>query len=160
MWPPGRTIFGTRRIIWKKLGRGPLGVIHTKYQDSMPYGFRQDFFNVFHYISLWKTCDPQVGAIFGPRGIIWTHLVEVTQVMPHDPRGRPFLALWFQTRRFFMFFTIKAYVKHVTPGWGHWTNLVEVHQMMLHTKYQDSRPYDFRLWDKKIFSWFSLYKPM
>ena len=31
----------------KKLGRGPLGVIHTKYQDSMPYGFRQDFFMFF-----------------------------------------------------------------------------------------------------------------
>ena len=52
----------------------------------------------------------------------------------------------------FMFFTIKAYVKHVTPGVGEhfWpkgmiqTNLVEVHKVMLHTKYQASGPYGFR----------------
>ena len=36
-----------------------------------PCGFRQeDFFHVFHHISLCKTCDPRSGANFGPRGMI------------------------------------------------------------------------------------------
>ena len=57
-------------------------MLHTKYQDSRPYGlrqedffmfllsmlYRQEFVHVFHYISLYKTCDPQGGAIFGPQG--------------------------------------------------------------------------------------------
>ena len=82
---------------------------HTKYQGTGPYGFRQeDFFHVFPYKSLCKICNPWAGAIFGPRGIIRT-------------------------------------------------NLVEVHQVMLHTEYLDSRPYGFRQED---FLCFSLYKPM
>ena len=36
-----------------------------------------------------------------------------------------------------------------------WTNLVEVHWVMLHTKYQG-----LVILDKKIFFTFSLYKPM
>ena len=43
-------------------------MLHTKYQGSKPYGFRQeDFFHVFPYIGLSKTCDPWGGAIFGPQ---------------------------------------------------------------------------------------------
>ena len=43
-------------------------MLHTKYQGSRRYGFRQeDFFKVFHYISLCKECDPETGA-FWPQG--------------------------------------------------------------------------------------------
>ena len=70
---------------------------------------KMDFFNVFPYISLFKICDPRGGAIFGPRGIIWT-------------------------------------------------NLVEVHYVMLHTKHQGSRPYGFRQEDFSTFSLLSLCK--
>ena len=34
-------------------------MLHTKYQGSMPYGFRQEDFSCFLYINLCKTCDPQ-----------------------------------------------------------------------------------------------------
>ena len=47
-------------------------MLHTKYQGSMPCGFRQE--DVFHgspYISLYKTCDP----IFGPMVIILTNVL-------------------------------------------------------------------------------------
>ena len=58
-------------------------MLHTKYQGSRPCGFRQDFF-CFPYISLCKTFDTLGGgAIFGPRGIILTILVEVHEVMLH-----------------------------------------------------------------------------
>ena len=44
-------------------------MLHTKYQGSRSYGFRQeDFVMFFPYISLCKTCDPRDGAIFGPQG--------------------------------------------------------------------------------------------
>ena len=37
-------------------------MLHTKYQDSRLYGFRQeDLFHVLHNISLCKTCDPGLG---------------------------------------------------------------------------------------------------
>ena len=53
-------------------------MLHTKYQGSRPCGFRQgDFFHVSPYKSLCKTCDPRGQAIFGPRAIILTNLVEV-----------------------------------------------------------------------------------
>ena len=62
-------------------------------------------------------------------------------------------------------FSLYKPVKHVTP-WGGpifgprgiiKTSSVEVHMMMLHTKYQDSRPCGFRQED---FFMFSLYNPM
>ena len=34
-------------------------------------------------ISLCKTCDPQAGAFFSPRGITWTTLIEVHWVILH-----------------------------------------------------------------------------
>ena len=33
-------------------------MLHTKYQDSRPCGFRQEDFFIFPYISLCKKCDP------------------------------------------------------------------------------------------------------
>ena len=69
-WPQGHYL--------KKLGRGPLGDATYQYQGCKHYGFRQeDFFYVFPYIGLCKTCDPWGGAVSGPRDIIRTNLVEV-----------------------------------------------------------------------------------
>ena len=48
-------------------------ILHIKYQGSRPCGFRQE---VFSSCTLYKTCDPRGGAIFGPRGIILKKLVE------------------------------------------------------------------------------------
>ena len=64
----------------------------------------------------------------------------------------------------FVMFSYLAYVNHMTPGTGHfwpqgiiWTNVVEVHEVMLHTKYQGFRPCGYR---QEEFFMFSLYKPM
>ena len=37
---------------------------------------KKTFFYVCPYLSLRKACDPGDGAPFGPRGIIWTYVVE------------------------------------------------------------------------------------
>ena len=57
-----------------------------------------------------------------------------------------------------MFIPFSVYVKHVTPNgviFGPMgiiqTTLVEVHKVMLHTKYQSSRPYGFRQEDFFMF---------
>ena len=42
-------------------------MLHTKYQGSMPCGFRHEDFSMFLNISLCKTCDPQRVPIFAPR---------------------------------------------------------------------------------------------
>ena len=36
-------------------------MLHTKYQGSRSYGFRQEDFVMFSPKSLCKTCDPQMG---------------------------------------------------------------------------------------------------
>ena len=73
------------------------------------------FFHVSLYISLCKTCDPQGRAIFGPKGIIGTNLVEDRYVKLHTKYqgSRPY---GIRQEDFFMFFYIKDYVKYVTPG--------------------------------------------
>ena len=74
-WPQGHNL--------NKLCRGPLSdATYTKYQGSMPYGFRQEDFAMFFpiYKAYVKYVTPG-GAIFGHRGIICTNLVEVHQVM-------------------------------------------------------------------------------
>ena len=44
-------------------------MLHTKYQGSRPYGFRQeDFFHVFPYIGLCKTSDHRGGGGGGGGG--------------------------------------------------------------------------------------------
>ena len=58
--------------------------------------------------------DPWGVAIFGPRGQIWTNLVEVHRMMLHTK----YQGLGFRQEDFFMFLPIKAYVKPVTPGAG------------------------------------------
>ena len=42
-------------------------MLHTKYQSSRPYGFRQEDVFMFPYISLRKTCDPGAGHFFLPQ---------------------------------------------------------------------------------------------
>ena len=41
-------------------------MLHTDYQGSRPYAFRQDLFSCFPYISICKTCDPRGVAILVP----------------------------------------------------------------------------------------------
>ena len=44
---------------------------------------------VFPFISQRKTCDPQGGAIFDPRSIIWTLLVEAHEIRLHAKFDKP-----------------------------------------------------------------------
>ena len=52
-WPQGDNL--------NKLGRSPLGDATYKYHGFRTYGFRQEYLNVFPYISLCKTCDSGAG---------------------------------------------------------------------------------------------------
>ena len=79
-------------------------MLHTDYQGSRPYAFRQDFFSCCPYISTCRTCDPRGVAILVPGHIL--------NKLGRDPLGDTtyqilwLKALWFQTRRFFTFFPI------------------------------------------------------
>ena len=103
-------------------------------------------FSCFPYISLCKRCDPRVGPGHDlnklGRGLLDDATYQISMLQ----------ALWFQTRRFFQCFSYISLCKTCDPRGGPifgprgiiWTNLVEVHSMMLHTKYQGSRPCGFR----------------
>ena len=79
----------------------------------------------------------------------------------------------FRQEDFFMVFPIQAYVKHVNPGasqfWPHGYNLNKLGRGSLDDATTRHRALIFRtnikalclvVSDKKIFSWFSLYKPL
>ena len=154
MWPPGWGRFWPQGYSLNKLGRRPLD--NASYQISWLLALWFQTRRIFHvhpYISLFKACDPWNGAIFGPRGIIWTSLVDVHRVTLHTKHtkyqgSRPY---GFRQEDFFMILPIKVNVKHMTPRRGHFwpqghnlKNLIEVHRVMLYTEYQSSRPYGFR----------------
>ena len=40
-------------------------MLHTKYQDSMPCGFRQEYLFMFSLYNKYKTCDPWGGDPLG-----------------------------------------------------------------------------------------------
>ena len=89
-------------------------MLHTKYQSSKPYGFRQeDFFYVSPYISLCKACDPWGVAIFGP----WSNLNKLGRGLPDDASYQisRLYALWFQTRSFFHVSPNKSLCKTCDP---------------------------------------------
>ena len=45
-------------------------ILQTKYQDSRPYGYKQeDFFMLFTMLADIKHVTLGTGAVFGPRGI-------------------------------------------------------------------------------------------
>ena len=50
-------------------------ILYTKYQGSMPCGFRQeDFFRLLPIYTYVKPVTPEAGPFFGPRAIIYTNL--------------------------------------------------------------------------------------
>ena len=53
-------------------------MLHTKYEDSRTYGFKQEDFFIFFPIQTYVTIvTPVAEPSFGPRVIIWTNFVEV-----------------------------------------------------------------------------------
>ena len=94
-------------------------------------------FSGFSYISLCKHVTP--------RGVIWQTWYRSTRwcLIPNIKA----LGNMVSDKIVFLFFPLEAYVKHATPGWAHFlppTNVVQVHLMMLNTKYQGSRKYGCR----------------
>ena len=56
-------------------------MLRTRFQDSMPCGFKQEYFSCFAYISKCKTFDPRGGAIYGPIVVFFTNLMRVYLVL-------------------------------------------------------------------------------
>ena len=80
-------------------------MLHTKYQGSRQYGFRQEYFLCIPSIGLRKTCDPWGWAIIVPRGIIGTNLREVQFVMLHT-KYQGSRRYGFRQEDFFMVFPV------------------------------------------------------
>ena len=135
-----------------KICLGPLA--DGTYQISRLYALVSDkkIVSCFPYINLCK-----IRVICGPMGLILNKLGR-SQLGDASNQLSRLQALWFQTRRLFHVFPIKAYVKYVPPGRGHfWLkghNLNKIEIGPLVATYQISR-----LSDKKILM-LSLDKPM
>ena len=122
-------------------------MLHTKYQGSRPSSFIVEELWNFRSLFLCSTCDPQGGASFDPRGILWTNLVEVHKEMPHSIYQISTLSSFREKK--IEDGLLCSYVPTCGPPrrgqfWPQGQNLVEVLKEMLYTKYQSSRPSSFR----------------
>ena len=93
-------------------------MLHTKYQGSRHYGFRQEDFSMFPYMSLCKTCDPQGRDNFYPQG---DHLNKLGRGPLGDATFQisRLWALWFQTSRLFLCFPYISLCIITCDPWGH-----------------------------------------
>ena len=132
-------------------------MLHTKYQSYRPSTFREfrNLSSLFLCSNLW----PHSRTSPDPRGIVWTDLVEVREEMLNTKYqgSRPSRVeeLW----NFCSLFLSSSYDPRggasFEPRGILWTNLVEVHKEITHTKYQMSTPPSFR--EKKFWRWASLF---
>ena len=81
--PQGRISPDPRGIIWTNMAEVHKEMLRTKYQSSRQCTFREEELWNFRFLFMCPTCDPQGGASFHPRGILWTNLVDVHKEMLH-----------------------------------------------------------------------------
>ena len=88
-------------------------MLHTKYQGSRPYGFRQEDVSMFFP----KICDLQVGTIFGHQGHNLNKLGRGPLGDATYQISRP-RTLWFQTRNCFHVLPYISLCKTCDPQGG------------------------------------------
>ena len=111
------------------------------HRSHFPHKMNSTFF-----VTIVPTCDPRGGASFDPRGIIWVKLIKVHKAMLHT-KNQSF-RLPGSEKKNFEFCLLCSNVRICDPGDGAnldptgviWTNLIEVHKEIMHTKYQSSMP--------------------
>ena len=112
-------------------------------------------------ITIVPTCDPQGGASFDPRGIIWIELIKVHKAMLHtnqssNPSRFREEELWTLPSLFLCSNLWPQGGANLDPKSIISKNLVEVNKEMLHTKYQSSMPSIFR--EEEFWRWPSLFQ--
>ena len=124
-------------------------MLHTKYQSSRPSTFREEEFRNLS-CSYAPTCEPQGRTSPDPKGILWTTLVEVHKEMLHT-KYKSFRPSSFRVEELWNFHSLFLCSTYDLYGGSSfdpmgilWTNLLEVHKEMPHTKYQISTPSSFR----------------
>ena len=103
--PQGGAIFDHGGMVGRIYKEDHYTLLHTKYENSGPCGFREDFLCFSHFKSIGVN-DPRAGAIFYPRGMVGRIYKEDDYILLHteyESSGR---------RRFFLCFS------HDAPGWG------------------------------------------
>ena len=126
-------------------------MLHIVYQSSMPSSFKEEEFSSFHslfpYSSLWF---PETGQILIQRAL-YEQTWQRSTWKCHIPNVKaPCLPV--SERKNFEVGLLCSYVPscdlqgraNFDPRAIIWTNMVEVHKEMLHTKYQSPTPSSFR----------------
>ena len=91
---------------------------------------------------MFQTCDPQGGASFDPRGIIWTILVEVNSEMLHTKYQRSAPSSFREDFQRFCFFFPFGCHGNQSYGWNSisWTTLVELYPRNITAKFHQDWP--------------------
>ena len=138
-------------------------MLHTKYQSSAPASFRKEDFKNFPCLLLcFKPVTPGAGPVLTP-GASFEQTCWRSTRRCHIPNIKA-ICLQVSEEKIFKVFLLCSYAQTCDPQGGAsfdprdiiWTNLVEVHYDMLHTKYQSS---SFREEDFQRFRFFFLLLP-
>ena len=160
--PQGGAGFDPRGILLTNLVEVPKEMLHTKYQSSRPFSFREEELKNFRSLFLCSTCDLPGWDQFWPQGHFMNKLGRGIQGDATYKISNLY-TFQFQRRRILKTGFFVHMFRFVTPrGCASfdprdiiWTNFVEVHKEMLYTKYQSSRPSSFR--DEEFWSLPSLF---
>ena len=138
----------------KKLGRSPLGCyIQNIKALGLPLSVKKNS-EISLFCSYARTCEPHSRTSPDPRGIVWTNLVEVLKETLHTkyqgsrPSSFRVEELWNFPSLFLCWTCEPKGGASFDPRGILWTNLVEVHTEMPHSKYPISTQSSFR--EKKI----------
>ena len=138
--------FDPKGIIWIKLIKVHKEMIKPNIEALILPVSEKKNFEVGYLCSYVPICDPPGEASFDPTSI-WTNLVDVHRDMlktkyqssiPSSFRGKEF---WRWDSSFLYSNLWPTVGANLDPMSIIWTNLVEVYQKMLHTKYQSSSAY-------------------
>ena len=129
-------------------------LLHTKYENSGPCGFREDFFYVFPILSLLELMTPGAGPFFTPGAWLAGFIKRMTTHC--YTQNMKALGLVISERKIFF------YVFPMTPRGGACMDprgtfgriYKEDHYTLLHTKYEFSVPCGFR--EEDFFMFFPL----
>ena len=153
MWLQGRGHFWPQGHNLNNLVEVHKVMLHTKYQGPRPYGFRQENFSTYFHIDAYFNMWPLGQGHFWLEGNNLNKLGKVLGLKVSDKKiffifslNKPMLNMWPPGR------------SHIGPRGIIWTNLVEVHKVMLHTKYQGPRPYVFRQENFYVLPYWRLFK--
>ena len=155
--PQGGAIFDHGGMVGRIYKEDHYTLLHTKYENSGPCGFREDFLCFSHFKCIGAN-DPRGGAIFYPRGMVGRIYIEDDYTLLHTEYESSGPCNFGDEDFFYVFPMTPRGGACMDPRGTFGRIYKEDHYTLLHKKYEFSVPCGFR--EEDFFLCFSHYKSM